>query len=63
MTAAGEESTIYRVNDSIPQEWDSLKYTTFDEAVDALLQQGPGAILVKRDLKIAFRHVLVATSD
>lgn len=46
MTASGEESTIYRVNDSIPQEWGSLKYTTFDEAVDALLQQGPWAILV-----------------
>lgn len=46
MTAAGEESTIYRVNDSIQQEWDSLKYNTFNEAVDALLQQGLGAILV-----------------
>ena len=51
------------VNDGIPQEWGSLEYTTFDEAVDALLQQGPGAILVKRDLKDAFRHIPVATSD
>ena len=51
------------VNDGIPQEWGSLEYTTFDDAVDALLQQGKGAILVKRDLKDAFRHVPVATSD
>ena len=51
------------VNDGIPQEWGSLEYTTFDEAVDALLQQGQGAILVKRDLKDAFRHIPVATSD
>lgn len=51
------------VNDGIPQEWGSLEYTTFDEAVDALLQQGPGAILVKRDLKDAFRHIPVAPSD
>ena len=51
------------VNDGIPQEWGSLEYTTFDEAVDALLQQGSGAILVKRDLKDAFRHIPVATSD
>ena len=51
------------VNDGIPQEWGSLEYTTFDEAVDALLRQGSGAVLVKRDLKDAFRHVPVATSD
>ena len=26
------------VNDGIPQEWGSLEYTTFDEAIDTLLQ-------------------------
>ena len=51
------------VNDGILQEWGSLEYTTFDDAVNTLLRQGPGAILVKRDLKDAFRHVPVATSD
>lgn len=51
------------VNDGIPQEWGALEYTTFDEAVDALLQQGHGALLVKRDLKDAFRHIPVASSD
>lgn len=51
------------VNDGIPEEWGSLEYTTFDEAIDALLQQGRGAIFVKRDLKDAFRHIPVAMSD
>ena len=51
------------VNDGIPHEWGALEYTTFDDAVDALLLQGPGAQFVKRDLKDAFRHIPVATSD
>ncbi len=51
------------VNDGIPQEWGALEYTTYDDAVNALLQQGPGAIFVKRDLKDAFRHIPVAISD
>ena len=51
------------VNDGISQAWDALKYTTFDEAVDALLQQGRGARLVKRDLKNAFRHISMTSSD
>lgn len=51
------------VNDGIPSDWGSLEYTTFDEAVNALLQQGRGAKFVKRDLKDAFRHIPVATSD
>ena len=51
------------VNDSIPPEWDTLEYTTFDEAVQVLLQQGYGALLVKQDLKDAFCHIPIATSD
>ena len=51
------------VNDGIPQDWGALEYTTFDEAIQTLLQQGPGALLVKRDLKDAFRHIPVSTSD
>ena len=51
------------VNDGIPQEWGALEYATYDDAVNALLQQGPGAQFVKRDLKDAFRHIPVAVSD
>ena len=51
------------VNDGIPQDWGALKYATYDEAVEVLQQQGQGAQLVKRDLKDAFRHIPVASSD
>lgn len=51
------------VNDGIPLEWGALEYATFDDVVAALLQQGRGAILVKRNLKDAFRHIPVAVSD
>lgn len=51
------------VNDGIPHDWGSLEYATYDDAVDALLATGPGAQFVKRDLKDAFRHIPVTTSD
>lgn len=51
------------VNNGIPRNWGALKYVTYDKAVEALQQQGQGAQLVKRDLKDAFRHILVASSD
>lgn len=51
------------VNDGIPQEHGTLEYATFDDGVAALLCQGSGAILIKRDLADAFRHVPVAAAD
>ena len=51
------------VNAYIPEEWGTLKYATFDEAVDALIQQGRYAVLVKRDLTDAFRHIPVGETD
>lgn len=51
------------VNNSIPQEHGSLEYVTFDDGVNALLTQGPGATLIKRDLSDAFRHIPVAKLD
>lgn len=51
------------VNDGIPQEHGSLEYVTFDDGVNALLTQGPGATLIKRDLSDAFRHIPVAKLD
>ena len=51
------------VNCHIPTDWGSLEYATFDQAVEALLLQGPNAILVKKDLADAFRHIPVASSD
>lgn len=48
------------VNDYIPPGWGSLEYTSFDEAVAMVAAAGHGAILVKRDLADAFRHIPVA---
>ena len=55
--------TATSVNAYIPEEWGNLEYATFDEAAQALIQQGRGAILVKRDLAEAFRHMPVAEAD
>ena len=51
------------LNDDIPGDWGALKYATYGEAVEALLQRGQEAHFVKRDLKGAFRHIPVASSD
>lgn len=53
----------HSVNDGIQAEWGALEYATYDDAVVALLQKGPRAQFVKRDLKDAFRHIPVAISD
>ena len=61
---SNQEAPSYAsVNDGIHQTWGALEYTTFDDAVDALLRQGNGAKFVRRDLKDTFRHSPVATSD
>ena len=51
------------VNCHIPEEWGSLDYTTFDEAIEAVLRSGPNSVMVKKDLADAFRHIPVAESD
>jgi ribonuclease HI len=51
--------TGHSVNDHIPQAWGTLTYTRFDDAVAAIQACGPRAVLVKRDLADAFRHIPV----
>ena len=51
------------VNCYIPKEWGALEYTTFDEAKQEVIRAGPRAIMVKRDLKDAFRHIPVSAQD
>lgn len=51
------------VNCHIPKEWGALEYTTFDEAKQEVIRAGPGSIMVKRDLKDAFRHITVSPPD
>lgn len=51
------------VNDGIPHDWGALEYATYDDAVNTLLSRGPEAQFIKRDLKDAFRHIPVVTSN
>ena len=37
--------------------------TTFDEVKQEVIRAGPSSIMVKRDLKDAFRHILVSSQD
>ena len=50
-------------NDYIPNEWGTLEYATFDEAVAMVAAAGQGATLIKRDLADAFRHIPIAPED
>jgi hypothetical protein len=47
------------VNDFIPESGE-LKYTTFQEILDMVIEQGRHCIIVKRDIRDAFRNVPVA---
>jgi hypothetical protein len=51
------------VNDHIPADWAALEYTTVDQAIALVAAQGPGAMLIKRDLQDAFRHIPIAPQD
>jgi hypothetical protein len=51
------------VNSGIPDERAHLAYETFDLAVEAILNLGPGCLLSKADLRGAFRHILVRMED
>lgn len=53
----------HSVNDSIPQELTSLSYAKVDDAVDIILQLGPGTELVKIDLQSAYRVVPIHPDD
>jgi hypothetical protein len=51
------------VNDGIPKEYGTLVYETLNDAIRLIAQAGKGAMLVKRDLKSAFRHIPVSPCD
>ena len=51
------------VNDHIPSQYGHLKYALFNEALAQVQKAGPGAIMVKRDLADAFRHIPIHPSD
>ena len=51
------------VNDHIPKEYGTLAYETFRDAVKSIAKSGKGSILLKRDLKAAFRKIPVCKED
>jgi hypothetical protein len=51
------------VNDGIPPRYGSIVYETLQDAIRPVARAGRGAVMMKRDLKSAFRHVPVSSSD
>jgi hypothetical protein len=51
------------VNDGIPPRYGSIVYETLQDAIRLVARAGRGAVMMKRDLKSAFRHVPVSSSD
>jgi hypothetical protein len=51
------------VNDGIPKEYGSLIYETLIDAIQLVAQVGKGAVMMKRDLKAAFRHIPINPCD
>ena len=51
------------VNDGIPQEFGTLQYESFQHALQLVAQAGPNCLLLKKDLKTAFRQVGISPLD
>ena len=51
------------VNDWIPESCSTLEYTTIEHVFHLVRKAGKGAIIVKKDLKDAFRMIPVAPHD
>lgn len=51
------------IKDFIDCEKFSLQYSTLDDAIRLLRRAGKGAVMIKRDLKDAFRHIPVSPVD
>ncbi|TMD69347.1 MAG: hypothetical protein E6I91_02300 [Chloroflexi bacterium] len=51
------------VNAFIPREFGTLTYVTFDEIISNVVAAGRCSIIIKRDIKDAFRNIPVAISD
>ena len=51
------------VNDGIPREFGTLQYESFQHALQLVAQAGPNSLLLKKDLKTAFRQVGISPLD
>ena len=53
----------FSVNDGISKETSSLRYTTTDDVVEAILKSGKGSLMAKLDIKQAYRNIPVYPQD
>ena len=51
------------VNDGIPEEYSSVKYSSVGQAIHSIVKLGSGAFLAKTDIQSAFRIVPVSPAD
>ena len=51
------------INDGIPREYASVKYTSITDAISKIVQVGKNAYLAKSDIKSAFRIIPINPSD
>jgi len=51
------------VNDGIPTDYGVISYETLHTAIRMVAKVGPGARMIKRDLKSAFRYIPVSSLD
>ena len=53
----------FSVNDGIPRHYGTISYETLADAMRLIAKAGRGAIMMKRDLKSAFRHIPISPHD
>ena len=53
----------FSVNHGISKESSSISYTTTDYGVEAILKSGKGTLMVKLDIKQAYRNIPVHPTD
>lgn len=51
------------INDGIPKSLCGLSYVTIDDAINKIMELGPGTLLAKLDVKSAFRLIPVHPAD
>jgi hypothetical protein len=51
------------VNDGIPKEYGTIEYEPLSRALQLVANAGQGAVMIKRDLESAFRHIPASPAD
>ena len=55
--------TLHSVNNGIPSSLCSIRYITIDDAVQKIIELGPGTMMAKIDIRSAFRLIPVHPAD